>query len=265
MNSYRHLFTNPIRKFITHEGMVPILRTIGVIGDSLSSGEYESLNEKGEKAFHDYYEYAWGNFIARKCGLIAHIFARGGLRCDTFFEYAEGSKLFTEEKKCQAYIIALGLNDLNHLEEAYPDGFGSLSDVDYKNEDNNKKSFIGQYVRIIQKLRKLSPKCRIFVMTIPKEKPDSKPELREKMRSVLLELPRLFEFLYALDLRKYAPIYDRKFREKYFCGGHMSASGYKYTADMVITYIDYIIRKNPKDFTQIGFVNKDVHNIKERW
>ena len=81
----------------------------------------------------------------------------------------------------------------------------------------------------------------------------------------LVQLPKYFDFLYVLNLWKYAPIYDRKFGKRYFCGGHMSAAGYKFTADMVATYIDYYVRKYPEDFTQVAFIGKDVHNEKEKW
>ena len=41
--------------------------------------------------------------------------------------------------------------------------------------------------------------------------------------------------------------------------------GYKYMADLVGTYVDYIIRENPDDFKQVGFIGKDVYNVNEKW
>ena len=143
MITYRHLFTNPIKKFVPDGGLTSIFRTIGFIGDSLSSGEHESYYEDKGKGFHDYYEYSWGQYIARKCGLTAINFSRGGLTAKEFFPFVEGNdprarNIFAPENKCQAYVIALGLNDISHLTEIY-DEFGSLEDVDFDNEDNNKK------------------------------------------------------------------------------------------------------------------------------
>lgn len=263
----RHYFSNPIRKIRTDGGLVSIFRTIGFIGDSLSSGELESWNEETGKGYHDYYEYSWGQYIARTCGLKAYNFSQGGLTAKSFFTYTERNNPFEEEKRCQAYVIALGVNDLNHLNEVYPDGFGSMDDIDKSNEDNNKMSYVGQYVRIIQKLRKLEPKCRIFVVTTPKEAPESKvkKENFSRMAKFLLELPKHFEFLYVINLRKYAPIYNKKFGRKYFLGGHMSPAGYKFTADMISTYMDYIIEHNVDDFRQVGFIGKGVYNEKEKW
>ncbi len=272
MDIYRHLLTNPIRKFVSDGGFTSIFRTIGFIGDSLSSGEHESFSEEVGTGYHDYYEYSWGQYIARRCGLKAYNFSRGGLTAIEFFSFVTSDhpsaiNIFDEDKKCQAYVIALGVNDLNHLEEKY-DAFGSINDVDFSNEDNNKKTFVGCYVKIIQKIRKIQPKCRVFVMTTPKERPMKKvKKSRYKMLAKFLRtLPKYFDFLYVLDLWNYAPVYNAKsFKTKYFCGGHMSAAGYKFTADMVMTYIDYYVRKYPKDFTQAGFIGKNVHNSKEKW
>lgn len=259
---------NPIATIKSDGGYTAIFRTIGFIGDSLSSGEHESLTN-GVKAFHDYYEYSWGQFIARTCGLKAYNFSKGGLTAKSFFDLARYQSVFDKCNKCQAYVIALGVNDVSHMDEIYPDGFGTMDDVDWNNEENNKQSFVGYYVKIIQKLRQTEPKCRIFVVTPPTESPesDSKKKGYDMIADLLRSLPSHFKFLYTIDLRKYAPVYDEEFGKKYFCGGHMSAVGYKFTADMISTYIDYIIRNNIQDFTQVGFIGRDddLHNEKEVW
>ena len=264
----RHLLTNPIKKFVPDGGYTSIFRTIGVIGDSLSSGEHESLKD-GKKGFHDYFEYSWGQYIARKCGLTTINFSKGGLTCKEFFEYyiKERKNPFIDENRCQAYVIALGVNDMNHLKEYYPGGFGSFDDVDWDNSDNNKMSYVGQYVRIIQRLKEFEPKCRIFVMSLPKESPLRKEETkqRKEILKFLKELTTKFPYLYLLDLWDYAPIYDKKFKRLHFCGGHMNARGYKFTGDLVATYIDYYIRKCPDDFNQVAFIGKEVHNESVKW
>ena len=263
----RCLFNNPLLKKTKNHNLLSIFRRIGFIGDSLSSGEHEATGENGEKTFHDYYEYSWGQYIARSCGLEALNFSRGGLTCHGFFEqYINVNSPFKEEKKCQAYFIALGVNDITHLNERYTKGFGTLNDVDFNNEDNNIDSFVGQYVRIIQKLRKLEPKCRIFVVTKPKSKIEDNKDLFDKLSQFLKELPQHFEFLYVIDLRKYMPIINDKFSKMYFLGGHMSAIGYKYIADTMIKYTDYIIENNIDDFAQVGFIGKGgVHNKHVKW
>ncbi len=182
---------NPLNPIRTDGGDVSIFRTIGFIGDSLSSGEHESTQPDGSTGYHDYYEYSWGQFIARKCGLKAYNFSRGGLQAKTFFEYIKGNDPFDMEKRCQCYVIALGVNDMNHLDDGfYSAGFGSFDDVDMENEDNNKDSYVGWYVKIIQKLRKFAPHCRIFVLTPAQESPESEKK-KERFPWRPYECPRL--------------------------------------------------------------------------
>ena len=69
-----------------------------------------------------------------------------------------------------------------------------------------------------------------------------------------------FENTYVLDLRAHAPVYDKAFHENFFLGGHMNAAGYLLTAKLVIGYIDYIIRHNMEDFSQVGFIGTGLRN-----
>ena len=103
----------PLDRLIESGGAVSIFPTIACIGDSLSSGEFEVLNEAGEKRYLDYYEYSWGAHIGRFTGSRMHIFARGGMTAKEFIEVF-GNKVaaFKPENAANAYIIALGVNDL---------------------------------------------------------------------------------------------------------------------------------------------------------
>ena len=78
------------------------------------------------------------------------------------------------------------------------------------------------------------------------------------MRDALYALAEHFENSYVIDLYKYGPIYDEEFREKYFLHGHMNPMGYIFTANLIDSYIDYIIRTNPKDFANVGFIGTDI-------
>ena len=69
----------PLDHLVSGGGMSCILRTIGCVGDSLASGEFESLDENGKKGYHDYFEYSWGQFMAREIGSKVYNFSRGGM------------------------------------------------------------------------------------------------------------------------------------------------------------------------------------------
>lgn len=262
MNNY-----NPLQNLISDGGLTAIFRTLGCIGDSLASGEHESLDENGKVGYNDYYEYSWGQFIARKCGLTAYNFSRGGLKAKTFFVLDEERKWLTKENACQGYIIALGVNDSSYMDETYSEGFGSIEDVDFNDYHNNKDSFVGWYCRIIQKVREIEPKARIFVVTMPQiEGLDEKRATnRKKHHEFLLSLNKYFEFIYVIDLYEHDEIHNKEYSKKYNCGGHLSAIGYYHIAEQFWTYIDYIIRNNIDDFKQVGFIGKGIYNIKEKW
>ncbi len=249
---------NPLDNIVIDGGFTAIFRTVGFIGDSLSSGEHESFMN-GQIGYYDYFEYSWGQFLARKCGFTAYNFSRGGLTCKTFLDYAEENNVFCAEKACQAYVVALCVNDVTGLIDgtAYPHGFGEdlgrSLDVD---------TFTGAYRTIIEKILLLEPQARIFVMTPPIQDGDEEKRsiLYDKVSEFLRKLKDEYKFLYVIDLRKHAPKYDEEFHKKYYCGGHLNAMGYKYTADIVGTYIDFIIRENYEDFNQVAFIGKKEFN-----
>ncbi len=66
-----------------------IFRTIGCIGDSLASGEFEYW-DNGQKGYWDFYEYSWGKQIERITGISVTNFSRGGMTA--FHMYQEADK-----------------------------------------------------------------------------------------------------------------------------------------------------------------------------
>lgn len=264
---YKSYFTaekeKPLENLVCSGGFCGIFRTIGCIGDSLSSGEHEGTAEDGSKTYHDYYEYSWGQYMARDIGARAYNFSRGGMTAEEYCEsFAEENGFWDEGKACQAYILALGVNDITKKGE----DLGSLSDIDMSDWKNNKKTFAGYYAQIIQRLKELQPKAKFFLMTIPKGNHEVQRAKAEDIHQDLLhELSKQFENTYVLDFRKYAPVYDDDFKAKFYLGGHMNASGYLLTAKMVESYIDYIIRHNMEDFKQVGFIGTPYHNAYAKW
>ena len=97
-------------------GFCSIFRTIACVGDSLSSGEFEALNEEGIRSYHDMYEYSWGQYMARAIGSQVYNFSRGGMSAKWYCETFAAEKGFWDfDKRCQAYIIALGVNDITQV------------------------------------------------------------------------------------------------------------------------------------------------------
>lgn len=244
---------HPLEHIPENGGFCGIFRKIACIGDSLSSGEFES-RKNGVPGYHDFYDYSWGQFLARDVGCAVYNFSRGGMTAEEYCEgFADSLNFWDISYGAHAYIIALGVNDMNRVLSEKIE-FGSIADVDVKNWSNNKKTFAGYYAQIIQRYQEIQPDGKFFLMTLPRGTESEQVDaLYDRHAELIYEMQKLFPHCYVLDFRKDAPVYDKDFHN-YFWLGHMTATGYRLTALMVEAYIDYIIRHNAKDFKQIGFI-----------
>lgn len=249
----------PLDRIVTDGGFTAIFRTIACIGDSLSSGEFESVGIDGKRGYHDYYQYSWGQFIGRSCGSKVYNFSRGGMTAKEYVEtFAIDNGFWDKDKLCQAYIIALGVNDVNHPENC---PIGSIDDVCKEDYTKNNKTFAGYYAYIIQKIKEIQPRAKIFLVSMPSEGAEN-DEKRKPVRELFEKYVKLFDNTYLIDLFNYAPTYDAEFKDKFFLG-HMTPTGYVLTARMIESYIDYIIRQNPHEFSQVGFIGTDLYFRKQ--
>ena len=254
----------PLDNMVQNGGFCGIFRKIACIGDSLSSGEFQSY-ENDSHGFHDFYDYSWGQYLARDAGCTVYNFSKGGMTAKEYDRFARDRGFFNDEYKSQAYIIALGVNDVSRVLAGELE-FGDISDVDLTDYAKNKPTFVGFYAKILAKYHAIQPKGKFFLMTAPREdKNDERQKYYDKHAEILYQLADMFPNCYVLDLRQYAPVYDAEFKKNFFLTGHMNAAGYRLTALMVESYIDYLIRHNPEDFTQVSFIGTPYHNAKAKW
>ncbi len=244
----------PLDSIITDGGFTGIFRKIGCIGDSLSSGEFETTCSDGRHAYRDMYDYSWGQYLARMCGCHVYNFSKGGMTAEWYCGgFASENGFWNREYAAQAYIIALGVNDI--ICQKKP--IGSVSDIDFDDYRNNKRNFAGYYGEIIQRLKRIQPSARFFLRTMPDEN-GATYDLRAEHAELLYALAERFDYTYIIDLFKYAPKYDSEFQKNYFMCGHMNPMGYMLTAKLVASYIDYIIRHNMSDFSNVGLIGTDL-------
>lgn len=252
----------PLDNIVQDGGFCKIFRTIACIGDSLSSGEFQSADINGNPGYHDYYEYSWGQYMAREAGIMVYNFSRGGMTAKEYMDsFAAQNGFWDEDKNCQAYIIALGVNDLIGKKQ----DLGSISDVCLSNFYQNKDTFAGNYAKIIQRLKVQQPNAKFFLMTMPRNTNSEENKIIKTHAELLYKMAELFDYTYVIDLFKYAPVYDEEFKRNFFLDGHMNPQGYILTAKMVMSYIDYIVRNNPEEFAQVPFIGKPYHNYKAKW
>ncbi|MGN0989807.1 MAG: SGNH/GDSL hydrolase family protein [Eubacteriales bacterium] len=248
----------PLDNLTENGGFCAIFRTIACIGDSLSSGAFESTADDGRTQCRDYFAYSWGQFIARMTGSKVYNFSQGGMTAREYCEnFADDHGYWDKEKSCQAYIIALGNNDLMY----YNVDVGSFCDICYEDWQKNADTFIGNYAKIIQRYKEISPDAKFFLVSMPHGDEDTEyPGKIEMFQKIMHGFAERFSNTYVIDLCEYGPVYSGDFRKNLFMGGHMNPMGYMFTAKMIASYIDYIIRHNPKDFAQVGFIGTPYKN-----
>jgi len=252
MNIEKYFDANeqPLDLLLDDGGFTAIFRTVACIGDSLSSGEFETKTPDGKKHYNDMFEYSWGQFMARTCGFKCYNFSKGGMTAKQYMQtFADSKDFFNPEYASQAYIIALGVNDLcNHT---WP--IGSLDDVNDADPESNADSFAGWYARIIEKYKAIAPDAKFFFMTMPRSGDPEKDAIKAEHAKLLYDFAAHYSNSYVIDLFKYGPVYDEAFKEKFYLIGHLNPCGYLLTAKMVSSYIDWIIRHNMGDFKRIGY------------
>lgn len=230
-----------------------IFKYMALIGDSLSSGEfqYEDTNNEGQFFYLDKIPYSWGQFLAWRNGAIMYNFTKGGMTAKEYNEsFAKENDFYNPKYKAQAYLIALGVNDLLNLRFE----LGKLDDIDVNDYHNNKDTFMGQYAKIIQMYKEINPDAKFFLVSMPHDCRDSDNDkvMKKACHDFLHELCKIFSNCYVIDLYEKMEPYSFELNKKYFLNGHLNPMGYVYTANVIDNLIDEIIENNPKDFELVG-------------
>lgn len=237
----------PCEKIITDGGFTKIFRTVGVVGDSLSSGLMNYMKDGVMKSYHSY-EDSWIQYMARYCGSTAYNFSQGGLSTRTFLHDVGGhlTEMMDGNHKCHAYFIALCHNDRDYYVEN-PMYIGNTSDVDLEDYTNNADTFCGNYGGIIQRIKSIQPDAKIFAIC---SKSSGKfADFNVAIRNVA----GLFaENVYVIDMERYCnALYP--WEETLSHGNAMGYLNYSY---QISSYVDYIIRHNRDDFKMVQLIGK---------
>ena len=264
---------NPLSSIRRDAGYGAIIRKWGIIGDSLSSGEMQCYDNTSTSAsdykFIDMYQYSWGQVFARLIGAEAYNFSNGG---QTTWGWLKGQGVVHDESyiggigggdwnlakqdsyKKDAYIIAMGVNDRSKIErEEYALGdVSQITTYDGTNNDIddtsvNPKSFVRYYAGIIQRVKSIQPKSKIFCVT---PLGSNYAEIAQAIRDIVEYYSS--DGVYLIDLFNYIP--EGYNVDGYMLNGHLSPMGYAYTAYMMNTYIDWIIRNNGSAFRDTALI-----------
>ena len=238
-------------------GFTSIFRTVAVVGDSLSSGELEAIEPGCPRTYHDYFDISWGQYLARMAGITVYNFTRGGMTASEYCNsFADAMGYWDKAKAAQAYIIALGCNDLDGLNQE----IGSVDDICDEDWHFNKPTFAGFFAKIIQHYKEIQHDAVFFLVTMPDENTawyNSNPDIARRHKGqhdLMHALAEKFSNTYVIDLHEYGPVYAEEFHKLFYTGGHLNSAGYYLTAKMIGSYIDYIVRHNMEKFNQAGFI-----------
>ena len=241
------LYGDDIHTLFYENDLWKVFHTVGVIGDSLASGESAS-NEGGSTQYHDLYTFSWGQCMARDSGNTYYNFSKGGLTTKTWmtdpdYGYALASQ---PDKLCDMYIIGLGQNDAGQSMTV-----GTSADINMSNPDLNADTFYGNYGKIIQKMQALAPKAPIFVCSRPTVPASNKYE------TAIRAMPTLFDNVYLLDMYKHVNDYydSNSIIRRCLRSGHYNAIGYQVMSKHIEEEISNVIKANLDDFLQVEFIN----------
>lgn len=250
----------PLDKLVVDGGLCSVFQKVAVIGDSLSAGQFEQDPNDTTGRYPDTYPYAWGAYMARDCGFEMYNFSRGGMTVREYVDtWATEQGFWSAKYRAQAYFIALGHNDMWSGRPV-----GTMDDINHKDYTKNAQSYIGDYAQIIQHYKQISPDAFFFLIVEPRSSAVETNKYRNDQRDALYAIAEEFKQCYVIDLQQYAPAFDASFRKQFFLREHMNPMGYRYFAQIIESYVDYYIRKDPAAFYEIGFMNTGFYSLGDK-
>lgn len=190
---------------------ISLFQNIGIIGDSYASGELYANNN-----YTDHYEISWGQILARKNGIKATNFSRGGLTTRSWLTDEHGLALLNNSDAQNLYIIALGINDFS-LGDSY---LGTENDVNTKAD-----TFYGNYGKIIAAIQAKAPNAKIILSTMSYDGQGVQHNFNEAIKTIAKHygLPVIVQ----VD----DPLFTSEFYTSHMVGGHPTAPVYSAMAN----------------------------------
>ena len=252
--------------------MAAIFHDIGFIGDSLMSGEhvYRITDEPDRDIHYDIFMNSYGWRMCKLIGAKACNYSHGGLTTKAWWnEYIDSSSNLSHgttesdgkvvdspyfvDDIHSAYVIGLGTNDANHGVEV-----GDINSDIKDNYNDNADTFIGNYAKIIQKIRELNKRVAIFCIIYDNSVMSSKYD------SAIKNIAEKFDGVFIVDFRSY--INEKNINiSNYIYRGHYNTIGYQFMAFMLLNAINTIVYNNLDYFYKYGLVNTPRQSDKIIW
>ena len=212
-----------------------MLKSVGCIGDSYTAGYvYNPDDGKG----HDYKEYSWPSVMESVTGNKYYNYGISGANAKTW--QTNGFNLINN-RKCQAYLIGIGINDST-------DGTNSLalgveSDIGTDND-----TFYGWYSKLIRRVHALNEQAYIICMTMGTDITDKVDNYNNAIKIIVNKLAADNK-CYLLDLYKYKDYYVNGLGFDFY-EFHYTPRGYAIMQDITASALSELINSN-NDFREI--------------
>lgn len=252
--NYLNFYEYPLERLIRDGGMARCFKSIMCIGDSLTEGVFD-YDDNGNTNWTVISEYSYPSQMKRLLGNEVINAGVGGTTSKTWYN-SQADAYLISDKNCDAYIIALGTNDIGDVGQFTGN---ILTDIDENDYNYNADTSVGWYARIIERIQSINPKAKIFCVTIPMTRNGTN---RYEANRKIKQIANKFN-CYVIDLQEYYVNGGNvdSFKAKYYNGGHLNALGYLNLAYVYTSYIDFIINTNLSDFNEIQFINTN-YNFK---
>lgn len=216
-----------------------MLHNIGIVGDSLSSGEIAYADDSGEH-YIDCYNYSWLSNICKVTGATSKHYSEGGMTTKKWISSNYKTKLEADDPQ-NAYYIALGTND---RKQNYP--LGSASDA------SGTDSFVGYYKQIIDIVRSHAPNACIFLVSLYSDT----NETYTTYSNMISQIADLYANCWYVDFIGNTTIRTTDGSTNYTNYGHFLTAGYIVVADTIHKLTNKILEENlGKNFIKLFAVN----------
>lgn len=209
-----------------------IFRKVVCCGDSFTSGHINIGN--GATVTNE--DYAWPSFLARLTGNEYINCGSSGATVLSWITTERGLPKAKTEGVTQAYIVGLGYNDHSMVT------LGTTSDIGTENQ-----TYYAGMSRIVRELNAISPKAKIFLLTIPVTYYEP---TNQAIRNIVDAYKDNYP-VHLLDLYPYKALYSVPSIADDGIGGHYTAIGYQQWAEnMRVVWSDYI-NSHIRDFQDV--------------
>lgn len=204
--------------------LIKMFNKVACIGDSYTEGSIEYKTSNGQTLQSIDKRYSYPTQLSKIANIETVNLGHAGYTTSQWYNKYKDTDLSGYD----CAIIFLGINDW----------YGNSGRLD-----------TNAYTNIINKLRTDNKNIPIFCVTITQNYSGSACNLNNAIREVGTN-----NNCYIIDLGQYS---DWGTNSKWLNGSHPNAYGYYHNAEMINSYINYIIENNKADFYNLSFVGTD--------